>query len=224
MEKPDSFFFNFFRRLFNSLQSPPEPLPIPGRPRGIVHLETSYAINNAHLLKQLYEAKKYRSFIEEGANVYDLLPSIICGIGSRESQWGLTLRPPIPSGRGDFAKRPPRGDRITPEPPDGPGYGRGLMQIDYDWHEFARTGYWQSPRENILYACSLVAKFRRSLEERKLPETLLLRAAIAAYNGGLTNVIRAYQERIEIDSYTTGKDYSRDVFNRAGWFQLHGWR
>jgi len=144
------------------------------------------------MLKQLNEAKKYRGLIEDLARRHDFLPSVICGMGSRESHWGLALTPPGPGGRGDFAQRRPRGNRRTPEPPDGGGYGRGLLQIDYDWHEFARDQ--------------------------------MLRAMIAAYNGGATATLNAIQAGQDIDANTTGKDYSKDVLNRSGWFQLHGWR
>jgi hypothetical protein len=51
----------------------------------------------------------------------------------------------------------------------------------------------------------------------------LLRGAIAAYNSGLTNVMKALGQGLDVDHYTTGQDYSWDVLNRAGWFQLHGW-
>jgi hypothetical protein len=35
---------------------------------------------------------------------------------------------------------------------------------------------------------------------------------MAAYNAGL-----------DVDYYTTGRDYGKDVLNIAGWFQLQGW-
>ncbi|OQW94356.1 MAG: hypothetical protein BWK79_06320, partial [Beggiatoa sp. IS2] len=114
----------------------------------------------------MQEANKYRGAIENAARRYDFQPAIICGIGSRESHWGLTLRPPGPAGRGDFSKRAARGSRKTAEPPDGPGYGRGLLQIDYDWHEFARTGNRQSPTENILYGCKVLDDARRFFQQQ----------------------------------------------------------
>jgi hypothetical protein len=28
---------------------------------------------------------------------------------------------------------------------------------------------------------------------------------------------------LDIDFYTAGRDYSREILNRAGFFQAHGW-
>jgi len=188
------------------------------------NIPTSFDRNNRSLLEQLEEANKYRNYIESAAHRYGIQPAVVCGIGSRESRWGLALRPPHPGGTGDFTRRGPRGDRQTSLPPDGQGYGRGLMQIDYDWHEFARTGKWYSPPDNILYACSLLDKSKTFFKSRvNLDEDQELRAILAAYNCGSTATLRAIQAGLDFDANTTGKDYSRDVLNRAGWFQLHGW-
>jgi hypothetical protein len=51
----------------------------------------------------------------------------------------------------------------------------------------------------------------------------LLRAMLAAYNCGLDNVLRAARHGFDLDFYTVGRDYSRDVLNRAGFFEAHGW-
>lgn len=187
--------------------------------------ETVLSRNNATMLKQLQEMNKYRGIIESVASRYQFQPALICGIGSRESHWGLALTPPGPSGRGDFSKRTPRGNRRGREPNDGPGYGRGLMQIDYDWHEFARTGNWQSPQENITYACDLLNKSRNYFKQRlDLSDQQLIHATVSSYNAGMSNVMKAIQNGQDFDYPTTGRDYARDVFNRSGWFQLHGWR
>lgn len=184
---------------------------------------TTFAQNDPTMMKQLPEARKYTAFIEEAARVAQLPPSVICGIGSRESHWGLALKPPNPGGRGDFAKRKPRGVRTGLEPNDGGGYGRGLMQIDYDWHEFARTGPWYDPRENILYGAKVLSNARRFFEQRNVSEPLIMQAIIAAYNAGATATYSCIEQGNDIDCRTTGRDYSRDVLNRAGWFQLQGW-
>jgi soluble lytic murein transglycosylase-like protein len=183
-------------------------------------------MNNPTMLKQLNEAKRYRRIIEAASRQYGLQPSVICGMGSRESHWGLGLTPPGPKGRGDFARRRPRGERRTAEPPDGPGYGRGLMQIDYDWHEFARTGRWNNPKENVMYACTVLDKAKTFFRKKRvrLSDDQMLRAMIAAYNGGATATLQAIQAGQDIDANTTGRDYSKDVLNRSGWFRLHGWR
>jgi hypothetical protein len=230
MEKPNSGWFNWYRSVFGKLTTAPkpetpqiiQPKTPPARPKGKIGTNLDY--NNRTMLSQLNEAQKYRSIIEEASRRYDVEPAIICGIGSRESHWGLALKPPTPAGTGDFAKRKPRGDRKTALPPDGGGYGRGLVQIDYDWHEFARTGNWRSPKENIFYGCQVMDQARTFFNKRtNLSQSTLLRAILAAYNGGATATLKAIQNGLDVDAYTTGGDYSRDVLNRAGWFELHGW-
>jgi hypothetical protein len=217
---------SWYERIFKrKLPNSPKPSK-PSTPSSNSLLKTTIPKYDPTMLKQLRQARKYSRIINDVARRYSYLePAIICGIGSRESHWGLALKPPGPGGRGDFARRRPRGERLTPEPPDGGGYGRGLMQIDYDWHEFARTGRWQDPRENIMYACIVIDNaykfFKR--ERINLNNEQMLHAVIAAYNGGATATKNAIKAGKDIDANTTGRDYGRDVFNRAAWFRLHGW-
>jgi len=224
MDKPGAPLFNFVRNIFDR-RSTAAPTSTANK-YGYYTLSTSLDKDDPTMLNQLQEANKYRGAIENAARRYDFQPAIICGIGSRESHWGLALRPTGPAGRGDFSKRPARGSRKTAEPPDGPGYGRGLLQIDYDWHEFARTGNWHLPSENILYGCKVLDDARRFFQQQNvsLSETDKLRAMIAAYNAGATATLQAIRAGWDIDANTTGKDYSADVLNRSGWFQLQGWR
>lgn len=186
---------------------------------------TTFAQDDASLLKQFTEATKYKAFIEEAAAKHGFSPSLIAGIGSRESHWGLALKPVGPAGTGDFAKRKyPTSLRDGPLPPDGGGFGRGLMQIDFDAHEFARTGKWQDPKENIFYGCKVLGDSNDFIQRKaNLQGRELLRAALAGYNAGPGNALRAIRDGRDIDFYTTGRDYSQDVINRAGWFQLKGW-
>lgn len=192
-------------------------------------LETTYPTtfprNSASLLEQLEKAEECRSFIDEAAEEYSFQPSVIAGIGSRESHWGIILRPVGPSGTGDFTKRNfPTRYREGPLPPDKGGFGRGLMQIDFDSHEFARVGNWKEPRENILYGCEVLSSSLKFLKEKTdLEGVALLRAALAGYNSGPGNVLSAYRDGRDLDFYTSGRDYSKDVLNRAGFFQLHEW-
>ncbi|MEL6320957.1 MAG: transglycosylase SLT domain-containing protein, partial [Cyanobacteria bacterium J06626_14] len=162
------------------------------------------------VLDPTYASTSYRPYVEQAASRYRWLnPSVIAGIGSRESAWGRLLSPPGPGGTGDG------------------GHGRGLMQIDDRFHEsFIRSGRWRSPKDNIDYAIDdVLAKSYAYLDRNtSLQGTDLLRGAIAAYNAGLGSVMRALQSGRDVDYYTTGQDYSWDVLNRAGWFQLHGWR
>jgi hypothetical protein len=186
---------------------------------------TTYSTTDAALTRQLEEIKKYQRVIEQAAAKYDIPAALIAGIGSRESHWGLALNPLGPAGTGDrIARRAPTQFRTGPLPPDNCGFGRGLMQIDFDAHDFARTGTWQNPESNISYGVAVLCD-ARSLLRRKttLGGIALLRAAIAAYNCGAGNVLTAIRNGYDVDFFTAGRDYSRDTLSRAGWFQLHGW-
>ncbi|TCS72147.1 transglycosylase-like protein with SLT domain [Sulfuritortus calidifontis] len=186
---------------------------------------TTYAANNPSLLAHLNEATKYRSSIETSARQYELPIALVGGLGSRESGWGLALKPAGPAGTGDFIKRrAPTAYRSGPLPPDGGGFGRGLMQIDFDAHAFARTGNWQDPTANIAYGCQVLAQNRSYLARKlQLAGQTLLQAALAAYNCGASNVAKAVQNRLDIDYYTAGRNYGRDTLDRAGFFAMHGW-
>jgi hypothetical protein len=186
---------------------------------------TTLAADNPSLLKQLDAANKYLDFIEEAARQVGVPQPVVGGIGSRESQWGLILQPAGPGGTGDnIPRRFPTGFRSGPLPPDGKGFGRGLMQIDFDAHEFARTSQWKNARKNILYGCQVLSASREFIERKTgLQGRDLLRAALAGYNCGPGNALRALRDGRDVDFYTTGRDYSSDVLNRAGFFQLHGW-
>jgi hypothetical protein len=177
---------------------------------------TSYARDNTYFKQDLaeisspyYYSSSYKPMIEEVAARYDWLqPSVIAAIGSRESAWGLLLAPKGPGGTGDG------------------GHGRGLMQIDDRFHQtFISSGKWRDPKENLNYGIESVLKPNYNYLDRNtnLQGKELLRAALASYNAGLGNVMDAYEAGLDVDYYTTGKDYGRDVLDRAGWFQLQGW-
>jgi len=172
------------------------------------------------------EAEKYREFIREACSLYDFQESLMAGIGSRESGWGVLLKPPGPKGSGDFAPRKRFGKhRHLKLPPDNLGFGRGLLQIDFDFHEFARTGNWRDPRENILYGVKLLHSYRKIIAKNTEYYNIEFhKAVISSYNAGPGGIIRAYKHGLKIDSVTTGGNYSEDVLNRAGYFQLFGWK
>lgn len=227
MDKPGSPFFNIFRKLFDPRKAPPPPATssIPPVSQPPQTPAVGYDKNNKALLSQLQEANKYRRIVEDAVRHYQFRSSVICGIVSRESAWGLTLKPPGPGGTGDFSLRPPKGNRKAESPPDGGGYGRGLMQVDYDWHEFARTGNWRDPQANIFYGCEVLSKNREFFTQRmpQLQGEQQLQALVAAYNAGATATLEVLLRGEDVDSATTGKDYSKDVFYRSDWFRLWGW-
>lgn len=188
--------------------------------------ETTYERRNPDLLKQLVLARKYEDDVYQASIHAGVHQSVLFGIGSRESRWGLALTPPFPHGTGDFAKRSNRKPfRKNSTPDDGGGFGRGIWQIDYDWHEFARTGDWQNPSANIAYGAHVLRDHYEQLrrEVKGLDDMALLRASIASYNCGVGNVMKAIVSGKGVDYYTAHRDYSRDVLSRAGWFQINGW-
>lgn len=171
----------------------------------------------AELMRHLNESMKYREYIKQAARNAGVDASIIWAIGSRESAWGLALKPKGPAGTGDWAKR--RGNL----PPDGHGWGRGLMQIDYASHEFARTGKWSDPLENILYGARVLRQSIRHIEAKtRLCHEELLRAGIAGYNAGPGAVERVVNAGMDCDKFTAHGNYGRDVLARAAWFREVG--
>ena len=186
---------------------------------------TTFSPSDAGMQHQLAVANGYKPFIVAAAQQFGFQPSVVCGIGSRESGWGLLLTPPGPGGTGDFAPRKStKPFRSGPMPPDGHGYGRGLMQIDFDAFPFAQTGNWQDPEANIAFGCRVLHNNLVYLQQNtSLQGLMLLRAAIASYNCGAGNVHKAIQNSQDVDVFTAHANYSADVVNRAGFFQAQGW-
>lgn len=182
---------------------------------------TTYLPNNPSLLKHWEAAQPLLPFIAEIAQKYAIPVPIVLGVGSHESGWGTLLSPPGPTGTGDFSPRKTRKEfRSEPLPPDGMGFGRGLMQIDYDAFEFARTGNWQDPHANILFGCSILRSCRIQLRDRTNLEGMnLLRGYVAAYNCGVGGVLRALKKGLNVDAHTAHRNYGKDVLSRAGWFE-----
>ncbi len=167
----------------------------------------------------------YGGIIDRVAADCGLLPSVIAGFGSRQSGWGLDLSPLGPFGSTDFAPRHYRtGERQGVLPPDGDGFARGLMQLDYDEHDIARGREWQDPEANIVAACDAIVTNRAYLRKRTMLQGFgLLRAAFAAFDCGLEHVLHATRQGLDVDAVTTNQNFGRDVLERADFFQAHGW-
>jgi hypothetical protein len=188
-------------------------------------------LSASELEEHLRAMKLYEDFVREASGEYGIEPAIIAAIGSRESGWGTSplLRPRGPAGTGDWGKRspkhsPPSRGRL---PPDGLGFGRGLIQIDWDSHEFARTGHWPDPHENILYGTKVLRGKLRYIEGTgiELSQAELLRVGIAAYNAGEGNISKVLRDPNRgiphLDTPTAHGNYSADVLTRARWFKNH---
>lgn len=186
--------------------------------------ETTYAELDIQMQRAETAAKAYVSHIRTAAKLASVPMAVICGLGTRESRWGLILTPPGAAGTGDYIKRNSMTEyRVGPLPPDGGGFGRGLMQIDFDSHPFARGEDWKDPGRNIAYGGTVLAQGLAWATRQGLEGDVRLRAALAAYNCGPRNVGLALAAGRDVDYYTSHRDYSRDVLSMAGWFQLRGW-
>lgn len=111
--------------------------------RGDVYLALDAAKKAAFKLALPSPANQYADLIWDISAARGVSPLITYGIGDRESGWGKYLTPPGPGGTGDFAAR---NWTSTPMPPDGKGWGRGLMQLDYLYYaDWFKTHDWTNP-------------------------------------------------------------------------------
>lgn len=107
--------------------------------------------------------RPYAQHFLNAAQTYDVNPWVLAGICYRESLGGTQLRPQGPTGTGDFT---PRGasstyfrfaNPSTGLPPDGKGWGRGLMQIDFGAHNaWVLANQWWDPQININKAAEIL--------------------------------------------------------------------
>ena len=188
-------------------------------------------MDRAMLEEQLAIACAYGVIVDRVAARHGLTPSIIAGFCSRRSGWGLDLSPVGAEGTRDLAARPANlSCRRTPLPPDGLGFIRGLMGLDYDRHPLAREAAWRDPESNLGAAFSMIAGYRTRLRRvTTLQGSGLMRASLTAFECGIERVERAIRLGQDVDSPTpgwcqiAGRGCGRDVLARASFFQGEGW-
>jgi len=180
---------------------------------------------SAHLTTEQTAAEGFKPLIVASARKFGLPPSIVAGIGSQESGWGTSplMHPRGPAGTGDAAHRSPNPpSRPGALPPDGFGFGRGLMQIDWDFHDFARTGNWRDPAANIDFGCSLLAGFLRQAQTTlHLAGTDAMTVAVAAYNAGFGGASKHLRDN-GLASLTAPGQYAAKVLARAAFYAANG--
>jgi Putative peptidoglycan binding domain len=148
-------------RTWQALERPP------GLAEDGVPFVDARSLEAAELLADLELAARFGALIDQVASETGFAPSLIAALGSTASGWGRALTPQGAAGTADFLPRPyRRPHRPEPLPADGLGFGRGLLQIDYDHHQFARSGRWQDPLANIRYGCSVLTEARTLLRGR----------------------------------------------------------
>lgn len=146
------------------------------------------------LAKPLPKGAEYLADVAAKAGADNgISPYLLLGICYAESNFGAALKPPGPTGSGDFIARPATPDRnakmaSNPLPgvtrkvlPDGiksrklvgptdawvpttTGWGCGLLQFDYEAHfEFCKSGAWKEPAKIFDAACKLLLQGRKFL-------------------------------------------------------------
>ncbi|XP_067436990.1 lysozyme g-like isoform X2 [Thunnus thynnus] len=142
--------------------------------------------------------KKYKNKIIKAADKYDVQPSVVAGIISRETRGGRGAG--LVNGWGNN------------------GNAFGLMQIDKNWHK--PEGEWDSQKHINQGTKSLVDLYSDDIEKKfpRWDKNQKLKGALAAYNMGTEEMASSYSK---VDDHTTGGDYSNDVTARAQYYEDH---
>ncbi len=136
--------------------------------------------------------RNYGAIIHDAAELWQHRAEVLAGIVMRES----------------------RGKK--PDIRSADGRDHGLMQINNrSFPEFCSGEDWKNPQKNIEFGAHVLALKRQYLARRVDDLGLLERASIAAYNCGEGNVAKAIKNGEDIDSRTTGRDYSKAVLEYA---------
>ena len=150
-----------------------------------------------HLASPLPKGAEYLTDVAATAATANAMsPYLLLGICYAESNFGAALKPPGPTGSGDYIPRPCNPDRdkrmiefplpgvirqrllagIPARKIPGPveawvptvtGWGCGLLQFDYEAHfEFCKSGPWQKPDRIFDQACKLLLSGRKILQAK----------------------------------------------------------
>ncbi len=94
-------------------------------------------------------------------------------------------------------------------------HGYGFTQIDIDsYPAFIASNDWQKPEKLYPFTIKILESKRHYIINHfnDLSHQELERSIFAAYNCGEGNVVKAIQNNEDVDHYTTGHNYSEDVF------------
>lgn len=121
--------------------------------------------------------------------------------------------------RGDYTMRKWKGEMSKRY------HGFSFFQIDVDsYPDFVSSGQWKDPYLSCLKAINVLESKRKYLQARfkLLSGEELDRAITAAYNCGEGNVSKVLLSGEDIDTRTTGGDYSKEVFRFRGLYKELG--
>ena len=95
------------------------------------------------------------------------------------------------------------------------------MQLNEKWNATWLRGHdWKDPWQNVEHGAEVLRDKRKTLERivgnwAALAPEVQLRAFLAAYNTGESNVKASLIAGRDVDASTTGRDYSLDTLRRA---------
>lgn len=118
--------------------------------------------------------------------------------------------------KGDYGKRHSDATKIY--------HGFGFWQIDIgSFPAFINSGKWTDPVATAQMAVAVLDAKENYLQQKgwqnRLSKTEWERAITAAYNCGEGNVNKALSRKLDVDSYTFAKDYSKEVFRYRNIYQ-----